>query len=133
MIQRALVLLALFAVIARCGEVCAAPLDDTDKLLRELADAFEKHDLKAIGARVDDGWSGLRFCASWDAAAWKAAATSLREAKRKSSSPRARVYTVTRRSTNGASSAQARDVSLRIGDEGWRLDLNSFLGPFPHM
>ncbi len=97
-----------------------------DKLLQRLADAFAKKDLKSVSALINDPWSGQRFCASWDDQAWKAAARALRGAKLKSDSPAKRIYTV-------ESGNRARDITVDLGDGGWRLDYNSFMGPFPHM
>ena len=92
----------------------------------QLADAFAGRDLPAIEAQVSDPWSGLRFFSlkDGDEAFWQALATELRTA-RLISAGKGRVEYEIRRDD------QPRKIEFIFHDERWRLDLNSFLGPFP--
>ena len=92
----------------------------------QLADAFANRDLLKVQALVVDPWSGLRFFSvkDGDEAYWQAMATELRQAKLVSTGKHAVVYEIRR-------DGQARKIEFVLGKEGWRLDFNSFLGPFP--
>lgn len=96
-----------------------------DLVIGELAAGFEREDGNAVQERVSDGWSGSRFRANWAHETWRAAATSLRGAKLKSASEAQRIYTLV---DNG----KEKEVSMQLMNDGWRLDYDTFKGPFPH-
>ena len=97
-----------------------------DAALLVLADAFEAKDQKAIQGLISDGFSGSRFWPDWSDAQWHAAAVSLRGATLRTSAAEHRVYSVSQARGD-------RDVNMVLDDGHWRLDYNSFQGPFPHM
>jgi hypothetical protein len=130
MVGRALLGSVLACVALRGSAAPARHAADAVRL--QLAAAFERKDLKAIAPLVSDAWSGLRFCASWDARMWKAAAVALRGARLRTSGERERVYEVALAEGAEPSPVRRREIQFLLSDGSWRLDLNSFLGPFPH-
>lgn len=91
----------------------------------ELAVAFSQGDLKAISARVHDGWSGLRF--SKEGEAQPELAKALREAEVVSVEEDIVHYKV-------VTFNKEREVTMsRDGYTKWRIDYNMLAGPFPHM
>ena len=98
-----------------------------DLVLKKLAVLFDKQDAAGISPLITDGWSGLRFTSGWSADDWHETATELRSAKLKSSTQNERVYVLTVQS-------KPREVKvLRTSETEWKLDYNSFKGPFPHL
>jgi hypothetical protein len=109
-----------FAQLAHGDE----PQIATRKVLDQLAVAFAKKDRPTIGKLIFDGWSGFRFTSTWGDANWLAAAKSLREATLQSASRAEATYQV-------KVGDRPREVKLLLGERGWQLDYNSFMGPFP--
>lgn len=93
--------------------------------LAELADAFERKDQKAAAAHLIDGWSGSRFWAEWSDRQWRDAAAALRAAQLKSAEDLERTYEIVDEGT-------PKTIHLLQNDGVWKLDYNSFKGPFPH-
>jgi hypothetical protein len=126
----------LVVVLVLAGLCCRASGSNethpADATRLALAAAFEKKDVKVIGELVFDGWSGLRFTRNWGDNDWKVVSRAIREAKLKTSSVRTRIYSVTFYWAH-APGVQTRDVEMSPDNVGhWKLDYNSFLGPFPH-
>lgn len=96
-----------------------------DVSLRDLASAFRTRDTARAHALILDGWSGSRFWSEWPPEEWQRAANELENATLLTDSPTERVYTVRRASG-------AREITVALSDGHWRLDYNSFAGPFPH-
>jgi len=92
----------------------------------QVADAFAARDLIAIEEQVSDPWGGLRLFSvkDGDEVFWRTMGTELREAKLISATEDKVIYEIRR---DGA----PRMIEFVFRRERWRLDLNSFLGPFP--
>ena len=118
----------LMVTFAACKSAPEAAMNEPgDLVLNKLAVLFDKQDAPGISPLIADGWSGLRFTAGWSADTWHETATELRSAKLKSSTPDERVYVLTVQ-------GQPKEVKvLRTSETEWKLDYNSFKGPFPHL
>lgn len=96
-----------------------------ETMLAELATAFEHKNEAAARAHLLDGWSGSRFWTQWTDSQWREAATALRGATLKSAHDGERIYLV-------ADEGRTKEIHVQRADGTWRLDYNSFKGPFPH-
>ena len=135
-LRRRLALVLLITAVS-LSTVHSQSLTGADDTLKTLASAFARKDSAAISKLVDDGWSGLRFCEGWSDGQWQAAANALRSAKLQSRTQSEQIYSVTLRWPNDPAD-YAKVISLHLGQSTWdgstwKLDLNSFLGPFPHL
>lgn len=121
---KCLILLALWAL----APVAWCAVDDSPAMPSRLqvADAFAARDLIALEEQVSDPWSGLRFFSvkDGDEVFWRAMGTELREAKLISANKDKVIYEIRR-------DGVPRIIEFIFHRERWRLDLNSFLGPFP--
>ena len=104
-----------------------------DRVLAQLSEAFANKDEKAITSSITDPWSGLRHCATWNEALWQSAAKALRGAKFQSGSKVQAVYEVTLSQSTASTAVKIKNITIELHNGRWALDLNSFLGPFPHM
>ncbi len=130
MLARPLAVLASLVLFA-CAS--AAPVGaqteaahPADATLMRLADAFDAKDAAAARALINDPWSGSRFWSGWSDDAWHQAATDLRTAHFESEHDGRRVYSISR-------DGHPREITMDSNGGQWRLDYNSFHGPFPHM
>lgn len=125
--KRLAVALAILTVMP--SAFCSSEAAAAAQTRLQLAEAFARKDTQAISPLISDAWSGLRFCSSWGDSMWKQASLALREAKVVSQDGDQILY-----ATHWPHSPEAqkpRTIVFRLTDSGWKLDLNSFLGPFP--
>lgn len=103
-------------------------VDDSPAMPSRLlvADAFASRDLEAVSLLISDAWSGLRLFSvkDGDENFWNGLSKELREAKMLSADKDKVTYEIRR-------DGEPRNIDFIFHNERWRLDLNSFLGPFP--
>ena len=130
--RKMLAVMWLAAWVAFLHPAAGAARASAHQVRIDLANAFSGRDVATIESLVSDTYGGLRFFrGSTDAEFWRATGAALRDATPLSSSARKATYRVVVRRRDEP--PRARDVDLFLdGDDKWRLDLNSLLGPFPH-
>ncbi len=125
------VLSIAIALIAMVPSLSSAKDNATaDEVRLQLADAFVKNDMDAVGSLVSDPWSGLRFFTGRQDGMWERAAVAFRNAQLITMNEKQAVYEI--HWPVNAESKKTRTIIFLSQDSGWKLDLNSFLGPFPH-
>jgi hypothetical protein len=109
---------------------CADEVVAADKIRLQLADAFTKKDMATIKALVTDPWSGLRFFSEKNDGMRESAGVAFREAKVVTIDENRVAYEIIWPSHT--ESKNTRKIIFILTSPEWKLDLNSFLGPFPH-
>jgi hypothetical protein len=101
-----------------------------DEVRLRLAVAFEKNDMATVRSLVSDPWSGLRFFTTRQDGMWERAAVAFHNAQLVTKNEKQVVYEINW-PVNAESKKTRTIIFLSLNSE-WKLDLNSFLGPFPH-
>jgi hypothetical protein len=121
----AITLIAMLPHLSIAKDTLAA-----DEVRLQLAAAFEKNDMTTIRSLVSDPWSGLRFFTAGQDGMWERAAVAFRNAQLVTKDEKQVVYEINW--PMNAESKKTQTIIFLSQDSEWKLDLNSFLGPFPH-
>lgn len=111
--------------------LCSSENACAAKVRLQLAEFFFQKNLNAISPLIEDPWSGLRFCSGWGDRMWQEVGTALRGAVVVSEKVDQIWYLV--RWPYPTEDGVQKKIFFTRSDSDWKLDLNSFLGPFPRI